>query len=436
MQDNNEEDMQIPFKRFFTKKKLTQSIEKSYTSSEVENIYTKAAQWVDWDSSKAIEEGYKSSVPVYACVKKRMDSVSSIPLVVEVKSGDDWEPSSSHPLQMLLDNPNPEMTSGTLVRLMVAHLDLAGNAYWMKIKGGRGNTTKELWPTMPQHVSITGSQQALIEYYTVGVEQRRVNEDDMCHFKFVDPSSLTFGQAPLRAAGKAVDIDNSGQSFQKISMQNRGVPDLHISYEDDNLTDEQMTQANAAAKTKTGPGTARAPWVTTKAKITQLSMSPVEMDFMETRRFSREDICSAYGVPSSLIAEMGNVNLANAETARRAFWQDTIVPLMDEIIDSLNMCLASEYGVDVRIAYDLSNIPALQENYAEKLTNAKIMWSMGVPFNVVNQRLELGLDDIDGGDIGYIPTGVIPTTFDFDTEGDEEAKALVFNELLKKHNNG
>ena len=80
------------------------------------------------------------------------------------------------------------------------------------------------------------------------------------------------------------------------------------------------------------------------------------------------------------------------------------------------MCLSSEYGPDVRIAYDLSNIPALQENYAEKLTNAKIMWSMGVPFNIVNQRLELGLDDMDGGDIGYIPTGVIPTTFDFDTE--------------------
>ena len=436
MQDNNEEDMQNPFKRFFTKKKVAQSVEKSYTSSEVENIYTRAAQWSDWDSSKAIEEGYKSSVPVYACVKKRMDSVSSIPLVVEVKSGDEWEPSPSHPLQVLLDNPNPEMTSGTLIRLMVAHLDLAGNAYWMKVKGGRGNTTKELWPTMPQYVSITGSQQSLIEYYTVGVEQRRVNEDEMCHFKFVDPSSLIFGQAPLKSAGKAVDIDNAGQAFQKVSMQNRGVPDLHISYEGDDLNPDQMEQANAVAKTKTGPGNARAPWVTTKAKITQLSMSPVEMDFMETRRFSREDICSAYGVPSSLIAEMGNVNLANAETARRAFWQDTIVPLMDEIIDSLNMCLSSEYGPDVRIVYDLSNIPALQENYTEKLTNAKIMWSMGVPFNIVNQRLELGLDDMDGGDIGYIPTGVIPTTFDFDTEVDEEAKALVFNEILKKHKNG
>ena len=259
MQDNNEEDMQIPFKRFFTKKKVAQSVEKSYTSSEVENIYTRAAQWSDWDSSKAIEEGYKSSVPVYSCVKKRMDSIASIPLVVEVKSGEEWEPSPNHPLQMLLDNPNPEMSTSDLMMLMSSHKDLAGNAYWMKVKGGRGNTTKELWPTMPQYVSISGSQQSLVEYYTVGVEQKRVDKDDMCHFKFTDPSSLIFGQAPLRAAGKAVDIDNSGQAFQKISMQNRGVPDLHISYEGDDLTLEQMEQANAAAKTKTGPGNARAP---------------------------------------------------------------------------------------------------------------------------------------------------------------------------------
>lgn len=435
MQDNNEEDMQIPFKRFFTKKKVAQSVEKSYTSSEVENIYTRAAQWSDWDSSKAIEEGYKSSVPVYACVKKRMDSVSSIPLVVEMKSGDKWEASPNHPLQMLLDNPNPEMTTGTLIRLMVSHLDLAGNAYWMKVRGGRGNNTKELWPTMPQHVSISGSQQKLVEYYTVGVEQKRVDESDMCHFKFINPDSLIFGLAPLKAAGKAVDVDNAGQAWQKVSMQNRAVPDLHFSFENEDMTDTQYEQASAAINAKTGPGNARGALSTSKAKVTQLSMSPVEMDFMETRRFTREDICSAYGVPSSLIAEMGNVNLANAETARRAFWQDTIVPLMDEIIDSLNFCLASEYGDTVRIAYDLSNIPALQENYTEKLTNAKILWSMGVPFNIVNQRLELGLDDMDGGDIGYIPTGIIPTTFDFDTGTDEEAKALVFNELLKKHNN-
>jgi len=434
LQDNNEEDMQIPFKRFFTKKKVSQSIEKSYTSAEVENIYTKAAQWNDWDSSKAIEEGYKSAVPVYACVKKRMDSIASIPLVVEVKSGDEWEAQPNHPLQMLLDNPNPEMTTSTLTKLMVAHLDLAGNAYWMKVKAGAGNTTKELWPTLPQHVSVSGSQQRLVEYYTVGVEQKRVSEDDMCHFKFIDPSSLIFGQAPLKAAGKAVDIDNAGQAWQKVSMQNRGVPDLHVSYENPDMTPEQYEQAKDAAKKNTGPGEARAPWVTSKATIKQLSMSPVEMDFMETRRFTREDICSAYGVPSSLIAEMGNVNLANAETARRAFWQDTIVPLMDEITDALNMCLASEYGADVRISYDLSNIPALQENYSEKLTNAKTMWSMGVPFNVVNQRLELGLDDIDGGDIGYIPTGVIPAIFDFDTEVDEEAKKAVFNQLIEKHN--
>ncbi len=420
----------------FKKKVTAQSIEKSFRSSEVENMYGKVAQWTDWDSLKAVDEGYKSSVPVYACVKKRMDSVSSIPLVVEVKRGDEWEAQPKHPLQLVLNKPNPDMDTGTLMRLMVSHLDLSGNAYWMKIKAGRHAKTRELWPVMPNNVSIAGSKEKLVEYYTVGVEQKRVEADDMCHFKFVDPSSLIFGQSPLRAAGKAVDIDNAGQGWQKVSMQNRGVPDLHISYDNADMTKEQFDQAKTAAAENTGPGNARAPWVTSKATIKQLSLSPVEMDFMETRRFCREDICSVYGVPSSLIAEMGNVNLANAETARRAFWQDTIVPLMDQIVNELTMCLASEYGEDVRVAYDLSNVPALQENYGEKLTNAKILWSMGVPLNAINNRLELGLDDIDGGDVGYIASSAIPTSFDFDSKTTEESKQAVYDEILKKSKEG
>jgi SPP1 gp7 family putative phage head morphogenesis protein len=34
---------------------------------------------------------------------------------------------------------------------------------------------------------------------------------------------------------------------------------------------------------------------------------------------------------------------------------------------------------------------------------------MGVPFNMINQKLELGFDDIEGGDSGYLPAGLMPS---------------------------
>ena len=344
----------------------------------------------------------------------------------------EWEATPTHPLQTLLDNPNPMMSMGELMRLQVTHLDLAGNAYWKKVRGGRNNEALELWPVMPYPITVDVAVDGMVNYYKVGCNNERIDADDMCHFMYTNPDNLYFGQAPLQAAGKAVDVDNAAQAWQKISMQNRGVPDYMISFESD-LTPDQHQQASALIKDKTGPASAREPLITSKAKVQQLSMSPVEMDFMETRRFSREEACSVYGVPSALIAEMGNVNLANAESARKLFWLDTVIPLMDELQDSLNRCLARDYGPNVRIIYDTTNVAALQVNFTERMTSATALWNMGVPFNEINSRLKLGFDDIDSGDTGYISQSVIPADFDFKEEVSEEAKQAVFDRILKNN---
>ena len=415
------------------KKKFVPTEKKGFDSHN--NNYSSVAQWNDWDAKKAVEEGFKSSVPVFSCIKKRYDAVSSIPWCVETLVGEDWEKTPSHPLQRLLDNPNPEMSAGELWRLLICHLDLAGNGYWEKIRGGMGDFPQELWPVMP-YVSVTTNGDGTIREYKNTATNKVYPADDMCQFKYTNPDSFYFGQSPLQAAGKAVDVDNAGQEWQKVSMQNRGVPDYAISFESD-LTPDQYKQANEHIKDKTGTGSAREPLVLSKAKVQQLSLNPVEMDFMNTRRFSREEVCSVYGVPSALIAEMNEANLSNAETARKVFWLDTIIPLMDELRDSLNRCLVPDYaanGETIRIVYDTANIAALQTNLTEKITNANKLWAMGVPFNTLNNRLELGFDDVDGGDVGYITSSAIPTNFDFESEDKtEETKSAVYAELLKKN---
>ena len=401
------------------------------------NNYSSVANWNEWDAKKAVEEGFKSSVPVFACIKKRYDAVSSIPWVVETLNGDEWEATPSHPLQRLLDNPNPEMSTGELMRLLICHLDLAGNGFWKKVRGGMGDVPQELWPVMP-YVSITTHDDGTINYYKQTHTGEQITADDMCQFKYTNPDNFYFGQSPLQAAGKAVDVDNAGQEWQKVSMQNRAVPDYAISFDTD-LTADQYDQADKVIKAKTGTGSAREPLVLSKAKIQQLSLTPIEMDFMNTRRFSREEVSSVYGVPSALYAEMNEANLSNAETARKVFWLDTILPLMDELKDTLNACLVPDYAatnVTIRVVYDVTNVAALQVNLTEKITNANKLWTMGVPFNTLNQRMELGFDDIDGGDTGYIASSAIPTNFDFNSEVSSKSKKAVYDELLKKSKEG
>jgi len=87
-----------------------------------------------------------------------------------------------------------------------------------------------------------------------------------------------------------------------------------------------------------------------------------------------------------------------------------------EIEGQLNRQLAFEYGPDIRLTYDLSNVEALAENYTEKVDNAKKLWDMGVPLTEINRRLELELEleGVDGADVGYLPGGLLPTNFELD----------------------
>jgi hypothetical protein len=86
--------------------------------------------------------------------------------------------------------------------------------------------------------------------------------------------------------------------------------------------------------------------------------------------------------------------------------------LLDELETKLNISLAIDFGPEWRIKYDTSNVDALQENYTGKVDDALKLWSMGLPFNEINAKLKLGFEDMESGEVGYLPSGLLPTDFD------------------------
>ena len=391
---------------------------------------SKSPQWSKWDSKKAIEEGYQASPWVYAAVKRRVDAVASVPWVVERRTKDGWEVDGSHVLNRLLQQPNERMSWEELISLTVTQLDLSGNAFWheVKVSGGR---VQEVWPIAPWRVAIIPSATGLtVGGYTLTDTQQSIAADDMVHIRYTNPDGGWYGQSPLQAVGRAVDVDNAAAAWQKVSMQNRGVPDGVFQADDPHMTTEQFEPAEKVATEHYAPiGRARQPWILNQFKWVPMSLTPAEVDFIETRNLTRKEICAVYGVPEAMIVGMGDANRASAETVRRTFWLDTIIPLLDELANTLTKDLARDFGTDIRLNYDVSGVPALQDNQAEKMEVAKALHSMGVPFNVINEKLELGFDDVEGGDVGYLPSNLLPTNIDFGEflapKTDDELKHLI-----------
>lgn len=371
-------------------------------------------KWSEFNTRQAIHSGFKRSVWVYACVRLRANNIASIPWYVERKKGDDWERDDNHDLAKLIAKPCPYYDWSDIIRRGVMLMDLGGDTYLSKVRNGPGKV-REVWPLLPDEMVIYPGRDRMIEKYKYRYRGviRNLPADDVIHLRYSNPGDLYYGMSPLQAAARAVDIDEEGEKWQKLSLQNMAVPPFIFSMEGE-ITQEQYDQTKRMVSENSGPENARKPWVVGNAKAQSLAQSATDLDFIQGRKMTREEICAAYSVPPPLVGLYENATLANITTAREILWREGLLPVVDEICAQLNRQLVEEEGI--RINYDLTNVEALAENYTEKIDNARKLWSMGIPLTEINRRLELELelDDIAGADVGYLPGGLLPTDFDMD----------------------
>lgn len=388
-------------------------LRKSVTSAQVMPAYRLGRPVRnEWDYENAIKHGYKRSATVYSCINLIAKSAASVEWKTYKRiKGGTWEEVLDHPLSLLIENPNPFMSRKDFIERMTHSLYLGGNSIFTKVRGV-GGSVLELWYLPQTNIKPIPDAKKFISHYEYNAEgvRRNIKTRDIIHNQFLNPSDLFWGIAPIRAAAEIVDTDNEAIRWNRGSMQQRAISDGAFII-DQPLTEDQWKEARQQiTDNHAGAENARNFWVLGAGATWQpMSMSPAEMDFIESRKLNREEICSIFNVPPVMIGLYENATLANIETGRKIFWLDTIIPYLVDIRNSLNSALAMEYGTDIKLDFDTSTVEAIQENIQDKIANATSLFAMGVPFNEINKKLDLGFDEIEGGEVGYLAANLIPT---------------------------
>lgn len=372
-----------------------------------------------WSIEQAISEGYDESTIVYACVEKRAKLIASVPLIVEQSyinedGTEGWKRDTKNPLNQLLKRPNPDQSMYELKYNMSQFLDLAGSSFMTKVRAGvTKNLPRQIWVIPPQYIRIKPGSVRLIDYYehTLKVRENKIMSEDMIHIRMPNPSSPYWGQPVLKAAAKATDIDREAGEFQKVSLQNRSLSDISVELPPTATPEQAQQVRDKLHERNSGPANARKPIVST-GKVTVLGQTAVEMDFVASRRAVWTEICAAYGMSLANLGMTEAVNLSNADAMNKSLWENTIVPQLELIEEQLNHQLTPDFGDNIRIRFDLSNVAALQEKMSDKLDAAVKLHSMGVPLNEINEKLELGLKSRKEGDVSYISSSLVPASFD------------------------
>ncbi|HXF53399.1 MAG TPA: phage portal protein, partial [Hyphomicrobiaceae bacterium] len=182
------------------------------------------------------------------------------------------------------------------------------------------------------------------------------------HLKFFHPLNDHYGLSPIEPAAAAIDIHNAASRWNKALLDNSARPSGALVYTTGgHLSAEQFERLKSEIEhTYQGTRNAGRPLLLEGGLDWKaMSLSPQDMDFIEAKHAAAREIALALGVPPMLLGIPGDNTYSNLQEANRAFWRQSVLPLVARTARALVGWLGPAYGGELALAADLDQIEAL-----------------------------------------------------------------------------
>jgi hypothetical protein len=135
------------------------------------------------------------------------------------------------------------------------------------------------------------------------------------------------------------------------------------------------------------------------------------MQFLENRKFNRQEICAVFGVPQEILGFTEDANRSVGQSSRLNFIENRVVPLcrrlepgVAPLVDLATGSKAQGRKSKVVGWFDEYALPIMQAARRERYAAAVGAFGIGVPINTCNQVFDLGLPgDLPHGPRSYLP---------------------------------
>lgn len=340
-------------------------------------------------------------VPVVkAAIRAKAGNIAHVPFRLYPTGSE--EPIETGPIVDLFDDVNPHMSKYDLWFFTVACLDLWGDCpTWMDEERGRGGVPAYLWPRRPDTVQARFVRDAFAGWEMWwGKTSKIVPADEVLLPKYVNLYDELRGDPLSEVLTLTLKAEWGAIRFNQVFFDNDGTPGS-VFTTDQNLEDAQFDRLEKQlVKKRAGVNNAHKGLLLDGGmKVSSTRMSNRDMQFLDLRRFTREDVAMVFKVPKTELTLYEDVNYATAQSEDVGFWKKTLLPLMQLIEDEYNRGLLRPLGYEGR--FDIKAIDVLNSEILQKAETAKTFWDMGVPFAAINDRLNLEFDEVEGAELPW-----------------------------------
>lgn len=326
-----------------------------------------------------------------------------------------WIPVENHPLLDLFDQPNRTQNFQKFITQWTAMFLVAGNVWAYKdAPNSRG---------VPRALLLFGAGMVQpIRKYTWELplgwqltlpNGSRINVplNDMIHWSMPNPYDPTMGLPPWWAARTDLDADAARSAYDRYFFKNNATPDAILTYKPGPLNEYARSQIYEAwAEYHQGiENVGGLAVVGGDFDLKVLGVPHTGTQFLEIKKFTREEIASLYNYPVALLNAQEHTGLSRdgLEVARTMKYENAVIPHSNNFANGITDYLVHDYDRNMMAAFDYDILPVMVTYLKQKMDVAKQMFEIGIPLNSILAKIDIGINPIEGGDKGLVNKNLI-----------------------------
>lgn len=301
---------------------------------------------------------------VFACVRVLSETLATCPIHEYEKdeNGNRKAITDTEEYELLHYAPNPDMTPGQFKESGMLNINLGGNFYAQKVRNKSGKVIQLrpiVWDRVkPDIDKTTGS----LRYYIDDNSSPKTRED-ILHIPGLTLDGY-IGITPIKFAKNTIIVGAYQDNFTRKFYEN-GVQSSGLFHTDKSLSDKAYDRLKKELRENyAGLKNAGVPMILEEGlQFKEVTMSLSDAQFIESKKFTKEEIASIYRVPLHLIQDLSRSTNNNIEKQSLEFIIYTMLPWFKRWEENLNLQLLSkedrkkgryfEFKIDILLRGDI-----------------------------------------------------------------------------------
>ncbi len=295
-------------------------------------------------STPELLEIYETSPWVRAVYGRISTSVGSTDWILTRADRPADAPITQHIMLTALRAPNPMMSGHELFKITALHLDLAGDAFWLKGRNGLG-APMQFIPIPPHWVIELPTPERPAFRISFGSWQDIIAETEIVWFHDAAPANpFRRGSGMVRAQADEIETHEYASKHAKQLFFNRATPE-YVVMDDGAGGSEVEIHERAWMSRLQGYWRWQKPYFTNRKlefwQPTQMNLDNLTM--VPLMKYERDVILQSTGVPPEQLGIVENSNRSTIEGSNYVYESRVVKPRREFIRDSLQLRLVPEY---------------------------------------------------------------------------------------------